>query len=88
MSEELSLLQFPCEFPLKVMGLAQDNFDALVVGIVRRHVAHLGEGAVAVRASREGKYHCVTVTFTALSRDQLDGLYRELTSHPHILFVL
>ena len=82
------LLEFPCSFPIKAMGLTGDDFEGLVVSIVRRHVDDLGEGAVRVRASRGGKYTSVTVTFTARSRSQLDALYRDLTSHERILVVL
>ena len=70
------------------MGLATDDFDALVAEIVIRHVGDINEGAVAVRASRNGKYVSVTVTFEAQGQDQLDGLYRELSGHESILMVL
>ena len=83
-----SLFEFPCEFPIKVMGLAADNFDAFVVEIVVRHVGDITDGAVVVRPSRNGKYVAVTVTFEARNQLQLDDLYRELTAHDRILMVL
>ncbi|MSR14840.1 MAG: DUF493 domain-containing protein [Gammaproteobacteria bacterium] len=83
-----SLLKFPCDFPLKVMGRAASDFDALVVGIVRRHVEALSEDAVQCRPSMQGNYLAVTVTIQAHSREQLDGLYRELSAHARILMVL
>jgi putative lipoic acid-binding regulatory protein len=70
------------------MGLATDDFDVLVAEIVIRHVGGITEGAVAVRASRNGKYVSVTVTFEAQDQDQLDGLYRELSAHERVLMVL
>jgi len=70
------------------MGLATDDFDALVAEIVIRHVGGINEGAVAIRASRNGKYVSVTVTFRAQGQDQLDALYRELSGHERILMVL
>jgi len=84
-------LRFPTRFPIKAMGRAGDapsSFEALVVGIVRRHVPDLGEGAVHSRQSRRGRYVSVTVTFTARSREQLDALYRELSGHERVLVVL
>ena len=81
-------LEFPCVFPLKVMGEATEHFESTVVSIVRRHVDDLGEGAVRRRESRAGRYVSLTVTFTARSRDQLDALYRELTGHEQVLVVL
>ncbi len=88
MASAESLLEFPCDFPLKVMGLAGEDFDALVVAIVRRHVASLGEGAVRATPSRQGKYVSLTVTVRAESQAQLDGLYTELSAHERILMVL
>jgi len=70
------------------MGLADENFDALVVEIVVRHVGDITEGAVAVRPSRNGKYLAVTVTFEVQDQGQLDDLYRELTAHDKVMMVL
>lgn len=83
-----SVLEFPCRFPIKIMGKASDDFDTHVVGIVRRHVPDLGEGAVSMQRSRNGNYISVTVTFQATSRRQLDDLYRELTASDKTLVVL
>ncbi len=85
---EESLLEFPCDFPIKVMGEAAEDFDALVVELVRRHVADFAEGAVQQRPSSGGRYVSVTVTIQATSREQLDNLYRELSGHERILMVL
>lgn len=85
---ETKALTFPCDFPLKIMGRAEPDFDSLVVEIVLRHVGNVREGAISVRESRGGKYLSVTVTVQAESQDQLDGLYRELSTHERILMVL
>ena len=87
MTEE-SPLVFPCTFPIKAMGFARDDFDTLVVEIVRRHSPDITEGAVAVRKSSNNKYISVTVTIEALSRDQLDAIYRDLTACEHVLMSL
>ena len=83
-----SALTFPCDFPLKIMGRASDDFDVLVVDIVLRHVGSLREGAISMRASSGGSYVSVTVTVQAESQAQLDALYRELSGHERILMVL
>lgn len=83
-----SPLVFPCDFPLKVMGRAAPDFAALVHEIVSRHVGELDVDALRSRASRNGSYLAVTVTFEASSRAQLDRLYEELTAHERILMVL
>ncbi len=85
---EETLLEFPCQFPIKAMGLADDGFDALVVSIVRQHVEDINEGAVKTRASSNGKYMSVTVTFTAHSKDQIDNIYLALTGHDRVMTVL
>ncbi len=86
--KEESLIEFPCHFPVKAMGLACDEFDALVVSIVRKHVDDLPEGAVKNRPSKSGKYTSVTVTFEATNRAQLDAIYQELSDHPLVLMAL
>ena len=83
-----TLFEFPCQFSVKAMGLAADDFDALVASIVGRHVPNLGEGAVRSRPSRGGKYLSVTVTFEASSKAQLDAIYQALTDHDRVLMSL
>lgn len=83
-----SPLQFPCPFPIKAMGLATATFDALVVGIVRRHTPDIAEAAVAVRPSAAGKYLAVTVTIEARSREQLDAIYHDLVACEQVLVAL
>lgn len=87
MSEE-TLLEFPCQFPIKAMGKSSAQFDVTVVEIVRRHVDDLKEGAVSTRPSKGGKYMSVTVVIEATSRAQLDAIYQDLTDHPEILMAL
>jgi len=82
------LLEFPCRFAIKAMGLAEDNFDALVVSLVRRHVDDLDEGAVNSKPSSAGKYISVTVTIEAQNREQLDDIYRSLHAHERVLMAL
>ncbi len=81
-------LAFPVEFPLKAIGTGVDDFEAVVLEIVQRHVPDLPPEAASTRLSGGGKYLAVTVTFTASSRDQLDALYRELSSHPRVVMLL
>lgn len=89
MSEEkTSLLEFPCVFPVKVIGKDSDGFRESVVEIVRRHVPDLSDDAVTTRSSSGGKYLAVTVTFLAQSREQLDAIYRELSRHEQVVYVL
>lgn len=88
MSETESLLEFPCQFAIKAMGKARDDFDAVVVEIVRRHVEDIREGAVTSRPSKGGNYTAVTVVIEATSRGQLDAIYLDLTACPDVLMAL
>ena len=83
-----TLLEFPCGFSIKAMGLADPEFDSLVVEIVRRHAPDLHEGAVTIRPSNKGKYISVTVTIEATSKSQLDTIYQDLTNHEKVLMSL
>jgi putative lipoic acid-binding regulatory protein len=82
MSETESLLEFPCDFPIKVMGAARDDFAQAVVTVVQAHVSDFDAATVEMRASGKGNYLAVTCTVHATSREQLDNLYRDLSSHP------
>lgn len=88
MSEEETLLQFPCEFPIKVIGKADCDLDTLVFSLVRPHAPDLGEGAIRSRTSSKGRYQSVTVVINAQSKAQLDTIYRALTSAEHVIMVL
>lgn len=73
------IMEFPCEFPLKVMGASEGPFRETVLGIVERHVPDFDPSRVESRESRSGKYTSLTIPFTAQSRAQLDALYQDLT---------
>ncbi|MDG4594605.1 MAG: DUF493 domain-containing protein [Candidatus Contendobacter sp.] len=83
-----SLLQFPCDFPIKVMGMGDSGFRALVMDLVRRRAPDLDETQVRVRDSRAGRYQSVTVVVNARARAQLDAIYQDLSEHPQIKLVL
>ena len=83
-----TIWEFPCSFPLKAFGRNSDEFETLVVEIVRRHAPDLEAGAVSSRASSNGAYRAVTATFMAQSREQLDALYAELGGHEQVLMLL
>ena len=87
-SEEESLFDFPCEFPIKAMGKSGMTLEAAVMEIIHRHVEDLGEGAVKMNESKGGKFVSITITITAQSKAHLDGIYYELTACEHVLFAL
>ena len=83
-----SLFDFPCAFPIKAMGWHADDFDALVVGIIRKHAPDLLDTSIEKRHSCGGRYVSVTVTIQARSREQLDNIYQELTANGRVLIAL
>jgi len=87
MSEE-SLLKFPCEFPLKVMGRNNDEFRSIALGIVHKHIAETDLRSIEERPSKDSKYLGLTYNILATSKAQLDALYLELTSCEKVLIVL
>ncbi len=82
------LFDFPCQFPIKVMGKNHPDFEGTVVSIIRKHAPSLGEGAVTSRGSKGGRFVSVTVTIEATSRIQLDTIYLELTALEEVLWAL
>jgi len=82
------VLAFPCEFPIKIMGKTQAGFAQAVIEVVQRHAPEFDAATLGMRSSREGKYLSLTCTIRAVSREQLDDLYRELCDHPMVTMVL
>ena len=82
------VIEYPIHFPLKVIGMDEDDFEPFVVEIVRRHVPELLEENIISRLSSGDKYRSVSFEFIAESRDQMDALYAELSSHKRVLMIL
>lgn len=83
-----SLIEYPSAFPIKVLGARTHGFVEAVVDVVRRFDPGFDGGTVELRPSRAGNYLGITVTVTATSREQLDELYRTLSTHPMVKIVL
>ncbi|MCW4242579.1 MAG: DUF493 domain-containing protein [Candidatus Thiodiazotropha taylori] len=88
MDEEETLLKFPCDFPIKVMGKAEPGFEAMVVELISRHAPGINETAVNSRSSKGGKWVSVTVTLRAESKAQLDAIYLDLSAHEKVVMAL
>lgn len=83
-----SLIEYPSQFPIKVMGVKSEHLVHELVQIARRFDPGFDAGSIELRPSSGGKYLGVTVTVTATSREQLDNLYQAFTSHPLVKVVL
>ncbi|HEY5559340.1 MAG TPA: DUF493 domain-containing protein [Steroidobacteraceae bacterium] len=88
MSDADELFQFPCDFPIKVMGRDSESFRTLTLAIVERHAGPLGGGQITERMSREGRFLALTYTIRAESRAQLDSIYQDLTDSGVVLVAL
>lgn len=83
-----SLIEYPSDFPIKIMGLAHAEFAATMLEVVVKHDPTFHEGRMEVRPSSKGNYTGLTVTVLATSRVQLDALYSELSGHPMVKVVM
>ncbi|GAB6047540.1 YbeD family protein [Methyloparacoccus murrellii] len=83
-----TLLEFPCEFPIKVFGHTHAEFESQVIAIILRHARLAEDSPVQSRKSQGGKYDAVTVTITATSKPQLDAIYLDLTASPDVIMAL
>ena len=83
-----SLIEYPCDFPLKILGHAQPGFAQAVLTVVKRHAPDFDDASLEMKSSKKGKYLSVTCVIRATSRAQLDALYQELCDQPSIVMVL
>jgi uncharacterized protein len=87
-SEPTSLIEYPSDFPVKVMGKTQAGFAQAVLEIVQSHAPDFDAATVQMKSSKGGKYLSVTFVIRATSREQLDDLYRALCDHPMVVMAL
>lgn len=83
-----TLLEFPCNFPVKIMGSRVDEFAQVIVALVLEHAPDFDPSSVEMRPSSKGNYLSLTCTIRATSQVQLDNLYRALSSHPLVKVAL
>lgn len=83
-----TLLKFPTDFPIKIMGEKREAFVRTMIELVQRHAPDFQADTLEMRASGSGKYLSLTFTIRATSKAQLDDLYREITAHPWVSMAL
>ena len=87
-AEAPSLIDYPCDFPIKVMGLDNDGFVPAITAIAQEFDPAFDVASIEQRSSSGGRYRGLTLTVRVTSREQLDALYRRLSSHPMVKVVL
>jgi hypothetical protein len=85
---QISLISYPLDFPIKIMGRSEPGFVQTIIDIVRKHAPDFDESAIELRNSKKNSYLSVTCTIVATSREQLDALYQELGDHPAVAMIL
>ena len=88
MGIEISLIEYPCAFPIKIMGKRNARFAQAIMQIVTRHAPDFDPASMEMKSSKKGKYLSLTCVIQATSQNQLDELYRELCDHPMVVMVL
>ena len=85
---EPSLIEYPSDFPLKILGHTQPGFAQAIAAVVKKHAPDFDEATLSMRTSKKGKYLSITCVIRATSRGQLDALYQELSDHPMVVMAL
>ena len=88
MTDKPSLIEYPCDFPIKIMGKSQTDFVETIVTIVKRHAPEFDDTSLETKVSKGGNYISITCTIRATSRVQLDTIYQSLSDHPMVSVVL
>lgn len=83
-----TLLKFPCEFPIKMMGRDTPEFRETVRLLIEKHTGPINDAAIKNALSRNGSFVSITITVNALSQEQLDDIYRDVSSHDDVLMAL
>ncbi len=83
-----SLIEYPCDFPLKIFGKQQAGFAQAVLEVITKHDPGFLASSMEMRASKTAKYVSLTCTIRATSRVQLDAVYQDLCDHPMVTMVL
>lgn len=87
MSDE-TLLEFPCEFPIKLMGKNTEEFFSTVRLLIENHTGAIDDSAYVSSLSKNDRFVSITVTVMATSKQQLDNIYQDATDHPDVLMAL
>jgi uncharacterized protein len=83
-----TLIEYPSDFPIKIFGESKPGFAQAIAAVVLAHAPDFDSASIETRSSSNAKYLSLTCTIRATSREQLDNLYRDLTSHPMVKMVL
>ena len=86
--QEPPKIEFPCEYPIKVLGRSSDQFRGIILEVFERHAPGFDEATITVKDSAKGTFTAITVTITATGVEQLDALHRDLMATGHVQMVI
>lgn len=81
-------IEFPCDYPIKVMGRSGDSFESSILTVFERHAPGFNQQAIEARFSRNGTFTSLTITITATGPDQLQALHQDLLATGHVTMVI
>ncbi len=85
---EAPRIEFPCAYPIKVLGRSSDAFEAIILAVFERHAPGFDQQTIAARASSKGTFTALTITITATGPEQLEALHQDLLATGHVKMVL
>ena len=86
--QEPPKIEFPCDYPIKVLGRSSEQFESVIVEVFERHAPGFDQKAIVVKASSKGTFTSMTVTITATGKDQLEALHQDLMATGHVQMVI
>lgn len=81
-------IEFPCDYPIKVLGVSSDAFEGIILEVCERHAPGFDQQSVASKASRNGTFTSLTITITATGPEQLEALHQDLLATGHVKMVI
>ena len=85
---EAPKIEFPCEYPIKVLGVSSEFFEGIILEVVERHAPGFDQQTLAAKTSRNGTFTSITITITATGPDQLQALHQDLRATGHVKMVI
>ena len=86
--QEPPKIEFPCDYPIKVLGTSSDAFTSIIVEVFERHAPGFDQTTITARDSSKGTFTSLTITITATGEQQLEALHRDLMATGHVKMVI
>jgi putative lipoic acid-binding regulatory protein len=85
---EAPKIEFPCDYPIKVLGTSSDTFETVILEVFERHAPGFDQSSISAKASRKGTFISLTITITATGPEQLQALHQDLLATGHVKMVI